>query len=289
MEFITIGTGNAFTKKNWQSNFLIRQNNKCLLIDCGTYAWLPLNDEHGITTADIDAVYISHEHADHIGGLEELALTTYFNPTVNRPKLFCQGQYEKDTDTGLLYTSGLVKELWDHNLSGGLHCLEGKEATLCTYFDVCAVESNGGFTWEGIKFDIVQTIHVASKYKIEHSYGLMWNDPDTGERIYLTTDTQFCPVNAMKAYLKEADIVFHDCETSPYPSGVHAHYTELVTLSPEIKSKMWLYHYHDNVIDNWDEMNQKAINDGFLGFIPTSTLFVRQYNAYDIGTVGKKG
>lgn len=35
MEFIAAGTGSAFTMKNWQSNFVVRQNEKCLLIDCG--------------------------------------------------------------------------------------------------------------------------------------------------------------------------------------------------------------------------------------------------------------
>lgn len=134
----------------------------------------------------------------------------------------------------------------------------------------------------------MQTVHVSSKYQIEHSFGLMWNDPDTNERVYLTTDTQFCPINAINAYFKEADHIFHDCETSPFASGVHAHYNNLKTLAPEVKSKMWLYHYHDNVVAKLDEMNEQAINDGFRGFLATHTLMDRSYTEPSIASVGKK-
>ena len=286
MEFMAIGSGNAFTKKNWQSNFLITQNGKRLMIDCGTYSWLAM-DELKLTTGDIDAVYISHLHADHCGGLEELMFTTYFNPTLKRPTLFCEGAYVKDTDIGIIHSSGLVKELWDNVLCGGARGLEGVEATLDTFFDVKPVKANKSFTWEGITFDIIQTIHISSKYKIEHSFGLMWTDPDTKERVYLTTDSQFCPVNAMKAYLREANVIFHDCETSPYASGVHAHYNELRMLAPEIKQKMWLYHFQDNVITNWDEWEQKAKDDGFLGFVKTHGRFIRKYDIQETGKIGK--
>jgi ribonuclease BN (tRNA processing enzyme) len=287
MHFRAIGTGNAFAKKNWQSNFLITQNGKNLLIDCGTYTWLALAEEHDLTTADIDAVYVSHLHADHIGGLEELMFTTYFNPTLDRPKLFIEGEYHKDPDAGI-YATGLAANIWNNSLSGGGAGLEGQVATLDTFFDVRAVKANQSFIWEGIIFDIIQTIHISSKYKLEHSFGLMWTDPDTNERVYLTTDTQFCPVNAMTAYLNEADVIFHDCDTSPFPSGVHAHYNELVALSDDIKAKMWLYHYHDNVIEDWNNINGKAIEDGFLGFVPTYTRFDRSYKEYDLGLVGKR-
>ena len=93
MELYALGSGNAFTKKNWQSNFLIRQNNKWLMIDCGSFAPLALDEEMGLNEADIDAVYVSHIHADHVGGLEALAFCTYFNPNAPRPKMFIQGQY----------------------------------------------------------------------------------------------------------------------------------------------------------------------------------------------------
>lgn len=286
MELYAIGSGNAFTKKNWQSNFLIHRNGKHMMIDCGSFAPLALYEELGLNESDIDAVYVSHIHADHVGGLEAIAFCTFFNPMIKRPKMFIQGQYIIHADNQA-FSSGLARDLWTDSLQGGLRGLETEDAQLHTYFDVHPVQENSYFIWEGIKFDMVQTVHVSARYKIENSYGLMWTDPDTNERIYITTDTQFCPINAMTAYLNECDVIFHDCETSPFPSNVHAHYQRLRELPQEIKAKIWLYHYHDNVIDNWDEWSNKAETDGFRGFVKTGAIFGRSYNVQEAGTIGK--
>lgn len=276
---MAVGTGSAFTMKNWQSNFVIYRNGKYLLIDCGGDIRFALA-EAGISITDIDAVYISHAHADHIGGLEWLGFCTLFNPTLKKPKIFGE--------------ANLLKDLWSNSLVGGMEGLEGTKYTeingdgvlLSTYFDVNPVIINRYFNWEGIRFDIVQSVHITAKYALCNSFGLMWTDPDTNERIYLTTDCQYSPEASMKAFYQEADHVFHDCETSPFKSGVHANYADLKTLPAEMKSKMWLYHYQDNVIDAFDEWNDRAITDGFRGFIKTGAMFSRTYTAQEGGFVG---
>lgn len=278
MKLSAVGTGSAFTMKNWQSNFVITHNNKHLMIDCGGDARFSLS-EFGLGVADIDAVYISHAHADHIGGLEWLGFCTLFNPTLKRPTLFGEANF--------------LRELWSKSLVGGMEGLEGHKyierngdgVLLSTYFDVNPIVSNSSFTWEGIKFDIVQSVHIVCKYSLSNSFGLMWNDPDTNERVFLTTDCQFAPEAPMKAYYAECDHVIHDCETSPFRSGVHANYIDLRLLPNEIKNKMWLYHYQDNVIDAFDEWNEKAIADGFRGFIKTGAVFENYSDAVG-GTVG---
>lgn len=56
-------------------------------------------------------------------------------------------------------------------------------------------------------------------------------------------------------------MVLQDCETGP-ESGVHAHYERLRTLPPEIRSKMWLYHYSPGAREKYN-----PIDDGFRGFL----------------------
>lgn len=56
-----------------------------------------------------------------------------------------------------------------------------------------------------------------------------------------------------------ADVIYHDCETSPFKSGVHAHYNDLKTLPSATKAKMWLYHYQPGE-------KPDALADGFLGY-----------------------
>jgi ribonuclease BN (tRNA processing enzyme) len=246
--------------KNHQTNFLIETDDgKRMLLDCGGDARFSLGKQ-GLTYLDIDAIYISHLHNDHVGGMEWMAFATYFDPRYKgRPLLFCQRQ--------------MMQDLWDKSLRGGLEGIEGKDATLDEYFDLNPVDPNGSFTFGEVTYDIVQTVHVSAKYRIMDSYGLMFNGGN-GERIYITTDVQFAPETSLKAYYAEADIIVHDCETAPFMSGVHAHYDQLCTLSPEVKKKMLLIHYHDNVVENWAEWKAKAKADGFKGFIKGGRFYL---------------
>ncbi len=274
MEIIALGTGSAFCMMNWQSNYAIRKNGKVLLVDCGLDIRFSLR-EAGIDLMDVDGLYVSHGHSDHVGGVETIAYCTYFNPAKAKPKFFAEAM--------LLY------DLWDYTLRGGLQGLEGIDASLNTYFDAHPVGQNEKFEWEGIKFDIVQAVHISAKYRLVPSYGLMFTDPDNGKRIYLTTDVQFAPETSMKAYYKEADLIVHDCETAPYKSGVHAHYDQLATLSTEIKSKILLTHYQDNVFMGnatserladvrlnhiKPEWLERAKADGFKGFAVPGPIYV---------------
>ena len=67
-------------------------------------------------------------------------------------------------------------------------------------------------------------------------------------------------------YYNASDLIFHDCETAKKPSGVHAHYSELVQLPAATKAKMWLYHYNDGPLPD-------ATKDGFRGFVPRGMKF----------------
>jgi hypothetical protein len=93
----------------------------------------------------------------------------------------------------------------------------------------------------------------------------MIREPDSTRKIYFTSDAQFNP-NQIKDFYKQADVIIQDCETAPYMSGVHAHYSELSTLDPSYKSKMWLIHRQDNILDNFEANNKSAIDVGFKGF-----------------------
>lgn len=246
-----LGTGSAFTvgTDNYQSNMLLEApNGKKLLIDCGTDARLALYDL-GYTYNDIDSVYISHLHADHAGGLEWLALTHYFDPNCGRPRLFI--------------ASTNVEPLWKHTLSGGLRTLECKTADLDTFFRVEPVNPSNGFVWEDVKFTIVQMVHVVNGFELMPCFGLIFSLNDT--RIMITADTQFSP-NQLNKYYQYVDIIFHDCETMPFKSGVHAHYSELSTIPEEYRNKMWLYHYQVNSVPD-------ATQDGFLGMVQKGQVF----------------
>ncbi|CAN2040490.1 hypothetical protein GMMP15_1810001 [Candidatus Magnetomoraceae bacterium gMMP-15] len=86
------------------------------------------------------------------------------------------------------------------------------------------------------------------------------------QKIYHTSDTKFQP-NELSNYYNKADIIIYDCETSLIKSEIHSHYDDLITLNSEIKAKMLLWHYQDNVVDKFEKWQEKAIRDGFKVFV----------------------
>lgn len=255
MEVMFAGTGSAFTKTNWHTNAVVTfDNGYRLLIDCGSDIRHSLR-ELGLTHRDINGVYISHLHGDHAGGLEWLGFVTRFDPACNKPDLYI--------------SKILVNDLWARTLSGGMASLQNEINTLESYFEVHAIDKNGGFVIDGTFFNLIQVIHIMNGFAMENSFGLMVLTK-ANRKIFFTTDTQFCPAQIMDFY-KSATHIFHDCECTPFKSGVHAHYDDLKTLSPDIKAKMHLVHYQDNVDAEW---HTKATQDGFIGgFVPKGKIY----------------
>lgn len=251
MKLTFLGSGSAFTvgSNNFHSNMLLEnQNGQYLMIDCGSDARFALN-ELGLSYRDIKDVYISHLHADHVGGLEWLAFTSKFDPGCGKPNLYI--------------SESLIDPLWEHVLSGGLNSLQGEIASLSTYFNLHPISKDGFFVWHGIELHILQTVHVLAGYSIMPSFGLLFTVD--GLKVFITTDTQFAP-HQVEDFYQMSDLIFHDCETTPSKSRVHAHYEELLTLPAEIRQKMWLYHYNPGSLPD-------AVKDGFRGFVRKGQIF----------------
>jgi len=245
-----IGVGSQFSGSDYyHSNVLVTaKTGKKLLIDCGSDIRYSLQ-EAGITleniASEIDAVYISHLHSDHIGGVETIALSAYFSPVHQKPKLFAE---EK-----------LIRSLWFDSLKGGLQCNQGRCMEIDDYFECRPVPDSGSFVWEGIKFRLIRMPHIQSGQKDHDSYGLIIEEQGGVTSVFITSDTQFQP-KLISETAEKVDIIFHDCETSPCRTGVHAHYEELCTLPEEVKRKIWLYHYQPDPVYSPEA-------DGFRGFV----------------------
>jgi ribonuclease BN (tRNA processing enzyme) len=241
-----LGSGSAFfppSLGNYQSNMLIEVGDGKMLFDCGTHCHMSLA-EQGLSILDIDQIFISHLHADHIGGLEETAFKTYFSQN-KKISLYSEEQ--------------LLKKLWENSLKGGLEIIEGKELALNDYFSLHFLDN--WLYFMGVRFEVVRVPHVNARTKFMDSLGLRFRVNE--KTIFITSDTKFDP--CLIPYYEESDIIFHDCETSPYKSGVHAHFSELETLPDHIKKKMWLYHYN---------AGEKPDAKDFLGYVQKGQSFI---------------
>ncbi|MDB2614157.1 MBL fold metallo-hydrolase [Chlamydiales bacterium] len=246
--FLGSGPALAVEESNFHSNMLIKTSeNKRLLIDCGTDVKWSLHAQ-GLSFKDIDGVYISHLHSDHVGGLEWLAFNFYFNLRQKVP---------------LYIEESLVDDLWDHVLVGGLSSIDDKKVTLDEFFDVHLIQHGSKFKWEEVEFQTVKTIHSIANHQILPSFGLFFEANNVN--ILITTDTRFLP-DLFAPYFNQADIIFHDCECEERISGIHTRFTELVTLPTEIKQKMWLYH---STAENQPDCKKF----GFKGFVKKGQIF----------------
>lgn len=283
MKVTVIGSGTAFslaTRKNANQCFLFEENGRRMLFDCGRTTPEQLDKIAGMTFKDINDIYISHAHSDHIGGLEFAALMRY--DWKNHPRNWSDSQYA----IKLYANSGLMTELWNYSLRGGLSTFEGFVAQMGTCFEPVRIPDSKAFEWEGWSMLPIQQVHIMSGSSISFAFGLLIKK-EGHKTLYCVADSQHCSPRQMEMYYKEADIIFQDCECAPFPTNVHANYKQLAgypeanspDLGSVIRSKMWLSHFQDFVLDSKDGMGgdldwfKLAKDDGFAGFLMPGQTF----------------
>ena len=246
-----LGVGSAFSKRHYQTNLLIIKGEDHLMIDFGSKAPQALF-ELGLGVTDIRNFLITHSHADHIGGLEEVML---LNRYVRRekPKIVINTTYQSI--------------LWDMSLRGGAAFNEEHGGEVLTFGDMWDVirptwlESYPRETHEAnvgsINVKFFRTMHIPdwpdNWQSSFWSCGVLIDD-----RVMYTCDTRF-DTDLIFSFenLFEPEVIFQDCQF--YTGGVHAGIEELNTFPKDIKKKMVLVHYGDN----WEEYDEKIKDYGF--------------------------
>lgn len=285
-----LGVGSAFAKRNLNSNALIEgwakgpaeqgSPDDSVLIDFGTTgpkALHQIKDQVGFQYLDqnglinypaIRRVLITHLHADHIGGLEEMALMTRFG--------LAEASSQEERRLELIGTADVLSSLWEHSLKGGLGASEGRPAKLKDYFTVRTVHERGKGTPDRIRIieryeiSLFRTHHIQMTGPLDWpSYGLLIADPETGETVVFSGDTQFDP-QGLGNMLAHAGMVFHDVQLEDSESPVHAPMSALRTLPEEIRRKMILYHF----ADEWDGAEYDSVAKEFAGFAEPMRRYV---------------
>ena len=262
-----IGTGSAFAKTLNQNNLIIVKGSDHLLIDCGTKCSQALHNV-GLPLVNIKNYLITHSHADHIGGLEELAgmnMHCYGSPRT--------GQAFKPT---IISSPAVLAGLWEHSLKGGLGAILGRDAQLEDYFDILAVHPRVGpvsnrcpsdrpdrFNMLGrYEFTIFPTDHVQVRCRYDWpTLGLLMTDRKTGQTAFFSGDTRFDP-EGLGEMMAAAKINFHEVQLGEHPAPIHALLSEMRTLPEAVRKKTILYHYSDA----WDTGAYDFVADEFAGF-----------------------
>lgn len=220
MKITMIGTGNAFAKTYYNNNALVETEHIKLLIDCGITLPHALY-QSGRTFADLDGVLISHIHADHIGGLEELAFQMMYT-YARKPTLYI--------------AEPLIEPLWNHSLRGGL--VQGELDTIDCFFNVVPLQPEADIQFAtDLKIKLLQTEHIKNK----DSYSFVIND-----KFFYSADMTFNPKLLYELYAAGVQTFYHDCQLEGR-GDVHTTLDELLSLPLELQSKIKLMHYGDTI------------------------------------------
>ena len=249
-----IGVGSAFSKMHYQTNVLVQKGGEHLLIDCGTLCSKALRD-YGSSLTSIRNVLVTHSHADHIGGLEEMALSNKYSPEPVKPRMLITNEYKAI--------------LWEQSLRGGCSYSEysnGAYMKFEDYFEQLDMEQINGMARPmfhtklgSLDIKTFRTRHIPgganSWADCFYSVGVLLDN-----RVLFTGDTQFDVklLTWMDVHFN-IEYIFHDCQL--FTGGVHAGYEELKKLPLSMRKRMYLCHYGDA----FQKFNPEE--DGFCGFV----------------------
>lgn len=244
LEIVFLGTGTAFARSLFQTNFLIIKGNTHILVDFGMTGPLALT-ALGKKVEDIEVVLPTHSHSDHIGGMEYLTLINrYFAQPQGRPKL------------KMLVTEEYLPVLWEQSLRGGLEYNElnpeGRRLGVDDFYDIHIVNAHSADPrsifrthFRGIDLELFHTNHIPGEAETPKdafiTYGLLVDG-----RVFLSGDTKFDP-ELIDLYQNKAEVFFHDASIKK--NAVHASTGELSTLSASVRERMYLMHYQDEATE----------------------------------------
>ena len=189
LRFLGVGNAQAAPVLGSACGVLERNGDPILMIDCGQEALSAYLDRYG---APPRALYITHLHMDHVGGLERLFYRIYFDPRL-------RGQTR-------LFVSAALVPLLQARVADYPEVLAEGGANFWDAFVLTPVSR--GFWHEGLWFDVFPTRH--------HAPGTSFGIALPGCFVW-TGDTR--PIPEMLAQqAAHGELVAHDCALVGNPS-----------------------------------------------------------------------
>ena len=234
---LPLGVGDAFSALRYSSCVAVGAEGRWLLVDCPHPVQKMLREATtraglALDAGGIDAVALTHLHADHASGIESLAYWSFF---YRRRKL------------PLLVHPAVSARLWDGHLAAGMEQLlpavgaDFVRMRLDDYIELLPLDEAASFEYGPFRVECRRTIH--------HIPTTALRIHGAGRTLGYSADTAFD--ESLIAWLAEADLVIHETN-----HGVHTPYERLAALPAELRAKMRLIHYPDDLPESADAIER---------------------------------
>jgi ribonuclease BN (tRNA processing enzyme) len=225
--FVPLGVGDAFTALHYSTCLALEAEGSLVLVDCPHPIQKMMREASLASGAPldprrIDAVILTHLHADHCSGIEGLGYWVFFYLQRKLP---------------LYLHPDVLRDLWHGHLAAGMtHLMPSPgaptiEMNLESYFDVRLLKEDGAVECGPFSIECRKTIH--------HVPTTALRIAASGRTLGHSADTAFDP--GLIEWLAEADLVVHETNY-----GVHTPYGKLAELPEPLRKKMRLIHYPDD-------------------------------------------
>ncbi|HVO19563.1 MAG TPA: MBL fold metallo-hydrolase [Anaeromyxobacter sp.] len=226
MSFVALGVGDAFSAIHYSSGLAVEADGRWLLVDCPHPIRKVLREASGqsgvaLDVGSFEAVVITHLHADHCAGLEDLAYFSRFS-LGRRPRLVAH--------------PAVLSRVWEGRLAAGMESLSdpvgwtSRPMRLEDYFEVTPLD-------DGRRVE-VGAFAIACRPTRHHVFTTALRIRAGGRELGISSDTDHDP--ALVEWLSRADLFLH--ETG---AGIHTPYAALAALPAEVRARMRLIHYPD--------------------------------------------
>ena len=188
-----------------------------LMIDCGNEALSAYLEHYGEAPS---AIYVTHVHMDHVGGIERLFYRTYFDAAR-------RGHVR-------LYAHAALVPLLQGRVADYPEVLAEGGANFWDAFRLVPVSR--GFWCDGLWFDVFATRH--------HAPGTSFGIALRGSFAW-TGDTRPIP-EMLATHAGAGEVIAHDCSLHGNPS--HTGLDDLAReYPPELRARLLLYHYASDI------------------------------------------
>lgn len=241
----TLGVGDAFTTRHFNTHVMLDIDGREIFLDCPPYLPKMLAENKAKGHRSIDhtqyrEILITHMHADHVNGLEELAYLQYYK-TENPIKLYAPNWLLSDIWTSL-------RPSLEDSARG-----DGGLASFDWYFDPKPILSPQEF--DGFTVSFTETRH--------HPRCLMYKFDFGGFKLAYAPDAGFD--TEKYKWFDDCDLVLHDAWFGPTHAlgadirNLHSPVSDLLTMPREFQEKVLMCHYADDAYEDDPEQPSQDI------------------------------